>query len=923
MSARQTSLTIYDNSGNEIFTMNPIYENCIEKCTLMKEDYIELHFNLANPIYFPIGAWTSWNGRRFYVTEHQTAEYDENTGGYSFELKMDAYYRAWAMRIYKYKPKVGSMEVGFSLTANIYEHIKAIVNSMNDIEGFTYNGTAITYSVDAATEEKEFNEVKTITYSNQNYIDALTTICEEWDTEWWVTENILHVGKCQDTEESAVSFRFGENVESMSGSTSENDFATKVYVFGSDKNMPKNYGKGTPTFTIIKIDSTNNTFQVDKNLYSAYWEDDDKSYNAEYKDSAFSSDSKAYVGEGSTGGYNATKLEIYTDSLTAEKGELKVGSKQRMRIVNAAGEEQTKATFRLRCTQNQGASTNQPPISELVFKCTMQEYNETSNVWASFCEAEEVTLNVKDKNFYGNGVAIEYTLPEIVLQEDKTFRYKIEVTPHFYIDYNTTLFLTGNDILIRTYLTEMDTWCKSSLFFADSSQASGYIEKQGTFKCRENTFICDDGYLPNATGGTLEIRNLINSKLPSWFFPSNNEKAEVIKQMAETRLTIDAITDDDAINEGEGIVEKVLVFDDIYPRTLATISSVETAERKATEDSEDTAYYNEYWIKTNDFTYNSEYELGDGLSVIFQTGALAGLTFEVNYNDGSVSKPEGATDGTYYRILRQQFDGNLMLPNNAIHPKEGDKFILIGWDASRLEDMGLIEKAQTELRTEALKEIAKMRIDPTNYECTLMSDIAYGKGVCTYIVDEDATTKTEDDATDNLIVTQKGSLDPTERWDFTLGRQVTLFNKAFFRTGVRLSRIMGYEKKMDIPWDAPVYTIGEKANYSRLHEMEKNIDGSNIAVNMGATGSVLQYAGSTASGNGSVYLIKTIDTTQATDSNTYSALRSRREFVNRQEDDSKLGLLTLKNGVNTTSSHPTNYTGVDSAADGIVEFYNE
>lgn len=920
--ARQTSITIYDNNGNTLYTMPTIYDGCVEKCTLMEEDYIELHFNLAEAIYFPIGSWATWNGRRFYVTEKQTAEYDEENGGYKYELKMEAYYRAWALRIFKYKPNIGSMEASFSLTAAIDEQIKALVKSMNEIEGFTYNGTAITYALDAATEENHFGEVKTISYSSQNYLDALSSICEKWDTEWWVTENILHVGKCQDSEASIVQFRIGENVESMSGSTSETDFATKVYVFGSDKNMPKNYGKGTPTFTITSVDSTKKAFGVDKNLYSSYWDDSDKTYNAEYKDSAFNDASKAYYGEGSTGEYNNIQLEIYTDSLTAKLGELKVGDKQRLRIVNSLGEEQTKATFRLRCTTNMAGTTNQSPISELVIRCSMQQYNESSKVWASFCQSEDVTLNVKDKNFYGNGVAIEYTLPETILKEEKTFRFKIEVTPHFYIDYDTTLFLTGNNISIRTYLTELNTWCKSSIYFIDDTQTSGYLVKDGIFRCDENLFYCDDGYCPSGTGGTLEIRNLINSLLPSWFFPSNNEKAEVIKQMAETRLTIDPIIDEDSIKEGEGVVEKVLVFDDIYPRTQAAITDVQTMSRKATEDTEDTAMYDEYWVTTDEFTYNPEWELGDGLSVIFQTGALAGLTFDVNYNDGSVTKPDAATNGKYYRILRQEFDGGLMLPNNAMKPKTGDLFVLQGWDASRLEDMGLIEKAKKELKTEALKEIKKMSIDPTNYECTLMSNIAYGQIGDTYIVDEDAITKLVDDSTGKYIIAQEGGSDHSQGWDFTLGRQIMLFNKAFFRTGVRQSRVMGYEKKMDIPWDTPIYTIGEKANYSRLSDMQKEIDGSNIAINSGASGVVIQYSGSTSSGNGSVYLIKTIDTTQATDSNTYSALRSKREFLNRQEDDTKLGLLTLSQGMNAISSHPTNYEGSETAADGVVEFYN-
>ena len=38
-----------------------------------------------------------------------------------------------------------------------------------------------------------------------------------------------------------------------------------------------------------------------------------------------------------------------------------------------------------------------------------------------------------------------------------------------------------------------------------------------------------------------------------------------------------------------------------------------------------------------------------------------------------------------------------------------------------------------------------------------------------------------------------------------------------------MSRIIGYEKKMDIPWDSPKYQVGEKAIYSTIGAIKSKI----------------------------------------------------------------------------------------------------
>lgn len=83
---------------------------------------------------------------------------------------------------------------------------------------------------------------------------------------------------------------------------------------------------------------------------------------------------------------------------------------------------------------------------------------------------------------------------------------------------------------------------------------------------------------------------------------------------------------------------------------------------------------------------------------------------------------------------------------------------------------------------------------------------------------------------------------------------------------------------LDIPWNSPVYTIGESMPYSRISEIESDVES-------------LTYKGQTYFGKGGVYLIKVNDSTAPSDSNTFSALRALKMFLRKDQSDGTSFLL--------------------------------
>lgn len=925
------TLPIYSPKGELIYEMPNIFVGCIERKELMKEDYVELHFNLAEPVFFPIGSYCTWHDKVYQVTEIQSPTYDSNTGGYNYELKLEAYYFAWKNRMYKYKSKYNNtLEASFNLTADLEQQVITLVRCLNNVEGMRYNGTEeYTYKVHKVDGD-DLEKVKTQSYSSVNYIDALAQIAEAWDTEWWVIGNVIHFGKCQDAEGTNVDFILGKNVESMDGSKSETDYATRVYAFGSSNNLPANWDKGNVELTVTGLKETTDSwyFSSEYPFYSEYF---DKVSQIKVEKPAvndfgtISIDKKTF--------YYSDKYLV--GAVSGAKTEyISITAKNAVKLREGSHEEQKSGIGLLLSWSTVGPIDSQWYISGRIYaivRCVESGKGSAVKIGGKEYERvlayKEYSLNL---NEYGSGSGQQYNsyqfcIPSVKLTEETS------VT----IEYLLVLSLSARGVEGKLSISDE----KASLGFATTkddsyTQAECKITFTKTKKEAKAIWYNTTQYIEPSLdvhtsmfkiaksaitlkgGEKFKLDNLVVAKLPTHFFPANKQDAEAIKALADTRLTLPSpgYIDTQEAKDGE-IVEKVLVFDDIYPRTKSEITEVRDKLQNVVDENKQPTgeKYTEYYIKTNSFVFDRAWQLpnGENMQVIFQSGPLSGLTFDVQF-DSSETPTEPTIDHQFFRILRKQFDGGLYLPNKSMHPKKGNEFILTGWDSSRIENLGLIGKAQEELATETQKQIKKMMIDPNTYECTLFSDIAYGVREKTNITDDSGNTLV-DDYGNEIVQDYSGSdLDAKNAWDFDLGRRVTMYNAALFRSGKRESRVMGYEKKMDIPYDSPTYIIGEKATYSKFKDLEKQIN-NEVSLNIG--GSTLVSEGT--SGGASVYIIKTNDTTKETDDNVYSALRMRNTFLHSRDDDNAQGLITFEAGAMFASG----YSGNDTAADGIIEYF--
>ena len=218
----------------------PCYQDVVRKSskrkfTLMKEDFILLKFSLKSPVFFKLGDWTEdTRFGRFELCDLYKPKYNRKTGAYDYELQLDAYYWKWKNKIFKYTPETAGQEASWNLTAPLDVQAGIVLRNLKAL-GYTYKGQDFVFSIDSTVE----NKALLMTYDNINILDACFEMAKKWDCECWVTENIIHFGRCESGD--AVDFEIGKNVQEMSQSESQSTYATRIYAFGSTRNIPADY----------------------------------------------------------------------------------------------------------------------------------------------------------------------------------------------------------------------------------------------------------------------------------------------------------------------------------------------------------------------------------------------------------------------------------------------------------------------------------------------------------------------------------------------------------------------------------------------------------------------------------------------------------------------------------------------------------
>lgn len=204
-----------------------------------EEEFITVNFSSDSVLALKKGFYTNIESLgRFEVVNLPTPTKASKNIGYDYELRLD---RPW----YKFKNRIiffrrGSVngkEAKWSLTDTLQAHAGILTDNLANI-GYTYAGKE--YIVYIHDDVEKRNEAKLIAYESTTLLSALDKIAEAFDTEWWITENTIHFGRCEQGEQT-ITLEQGKELNGLSRSEDSEEHGTRLYAFGSSRNLNQNY----------------------------------------------------------------------------------------------------------------------------------------------------------------------------------------------------------------------------------------------------------------------------------------------------------------------------------------------------------------------------------------------------------------------------------------------------------------------------------------------------------------------------------------------------------------------------------------------------------------------------------------------------------------------------------------------------------
>lgn len=455
--------------------------------------------------------------------------------------------------------------------------------------------------------------------------------------------------------------------------------------------------------------------------------------------------------------------------------------------------------------------------------------------------------------YNGKDFSVDYTT-----YNNKAF----DVQKRFLIEYGSISILDALNAICSEDALNCEWWIDGSIIYL------GYCEMEGQTTFEQDVNVLSMSYSESKSTYITRLYAFGSDRnIPKGYFTGADADVTIDGVATDYLMLPNKEVDSDGFYAKDGYLENVnvvkndkqaiegvVMFDEEYPKVESVVSSIKTYD--STVDNEDgTKTTQTFWQVTSTDSFTNSFKeswikSNLTLGIKFTSGALMGMEFDVSFKViDKVNYFEIVANDTYGRTL----------PDGVMCPKVGDKYFLFNWDATKITDTDLIPTAQLSLFDRAKQYYLKTMISNSNFTCTMDGDKFYNDGTYDY---------------------------------HPLGEQVKLINDMFAQVDAdgkhyRNSRIIGMEIPLDIPYDHPQYTVGEKAATSRLGKLEDKVD--SIKVNG------MQING--GNGGGGVYVIGMNDSTPPTDSNVLSARKSINSFVSKLLDDVVKGLITFEQGI--------------------------
>jgi len=211
---------------------------------LMMDHYVELRFSYPTPLNIKRGDYINFLGLKLAIRDNLAAFYNSNRR-YEYVIRFEAPEMFLKDHILFYRFQ-DLEEISWSLTSQARNFMQIIVDAANPILGGGYTVGVV-----------EPLETLNIQFDGTDIFSGLNLVSETFECEWYINykDKTLNLVKSYEYGEP---YQFTEDevvIDIKKTNYNEEDYFTRLLVFGGSKNIPPNYrtpATGTPVDAIVQ-----------------------------------------------------------------------------------------------------------------------------------------------------------------------------------------------------------------------------------------------------------------------------------------------------------------------------------------------------------------------------------------------------------------------------------------------------------------------------------------------------------------------------------------------------------------------------------------------------------------------------------------------------------------------------------------------
>lgn len=753
------------------------------KCELMGEDYVRLSFHQPKAIALNAGDYIVLDGQAFHLTQPVAPTYEPATAAYLYNLSFHAAHKLWdnhLMRLCLDTPQgIERTDTRWTLTAPLHEHLDQLLLNLQAIGLLHHSGKPYTHRIHSShLLTIPPTSAVCVSYDGTTLLQALNQLCSEkaYNCEWWMDGSTLHIGFLGADATPIATIEQGRDGHYTSTDSRESK-PTRYYVQGGGTNLPPTYGR------ILRFEASKQW------LAQGVIFDPVRPIQPQWLDAYEREEQHASLSHL----FTTEQLDIFTTN------GVKVGH----------NDNPNSPSYDPTLPSEQNEDLTRPDI--ILARNDQAIFTFLANTHYILDATDLRLLSSKyPQGVQGQAACLSLYWGALPSEKKDVLEVSGLRLKRIARLGNDGVFAAKEEFMYGTATTRKGLYVLSTYSLYDSSVGTDGLRIEGdvTLSIAEPELLMRPRLTFEGIGQAIEVRlpnPFTEPQLPTLaFIPTSDQVRQQLASLQEstrtfmplgvdqTRLPLSYYTPINQAEGGNGVapttlqlprathpngyidfspnspsgarVERVLSLPHIFPRVDMKVGNVEVKQDGkghplfTITDSVGTLPINQSILLE-----------GEPLKVKFESGKLGGMEFQAQIDETSIN----ITPNENYGAL---------LPSAVLRPEVSDKFILLGFNTLALGSSALVEAAETKLLTAAQEIITREELMSKSYELTLLPQL-----------------------------NKAGQVLPP--LSLGLGQMLTLKEEA---TETAPLRIVGYERSIDCPEDAPRYRLAARRKPSAL-----------------------------------------------------------------------------------------------------------